>query len=337
MAKVHPRHIVAAQVSNTASALRSSATCLLASAILWSCDSSTGPSNLTPADAQFITSDIPLFWQAFDQIKSITDTVVLRRDYLDRGTQGLQDFTGLRWKNATTLTQAVWTRRVYYSSIRSTSLNVQALEPQFRKVYQALDTLIDNPVFPDVYFVIGAMGTGGTTSPHGLLIGTELFSASSGSPTTELTPWQKSVIRPPTILPAIVVHELVHYQQHYQSGTTLLGIAIREGCADFIGEILSGQTINESIRMYGDAHEPTLWNEFKSEMGGTDISRWLYNGGTITETSERPADLGYYIGARICESYFAKAADKHKAIEGILNIGDFEAFLQQSGYSGTSP
>jgi hypothetical protein len=87
----------------------------------------------------------------------------------------------------------------------------------------------------------------------------------------------------------------------------------------------------------GDTHEPTLWYEFKSEMRGTDISRWLYNGGTITETSGRPADLGYYIGARIRESYFAKAAGTHKAIEGILNIGDFEAFLQQSGYSGTSP
>ena len=299
------------------------------------CGSSTEPRvSRAPGDVKFITSDIDRFWTAFDKIAGIGDTVPLRVDYLNAGTPGLRDFANLRWKTATALTRAVWTRRQYYSSIRSSVGGVGALDPEFRKVYTELDGLIEEPVFPDVYFVIGAMSTGGTTSDNGLLIGTELFAVTSESPLTELTPWERSVIRSLSVLPAIVAHELVHYQQRSRgSGLTLLGQSIREGSADFVGKLLSGQTINDAIRGYGDAHEAALWAEFKTEMHGADVSRWLYNGGSVTSTSERPADLGYYIGARIAESYYAKAADKRQAVADILAVTDYTDFLQRSGYS----
>jgi hypothetical protein len=37
---------------------------------------------------------------------------------------------------------------------------------------------------------------------------------------------------------------------------------------------------------------------------------------------DTPTDLGYFIGAKICESYNNNATNKSKAIEGILNITD---------------
>ncbi len=46
----------------------------------------------------------------------------------------------------------------------------------------------------------------------------------------------------------------------------------------------------------------------------------------------KPADLGYYIGYKIVESYYNRAKDKKQVIKDILDIKDFNAFLKASGY-----
>ena len=64
-------------------------------------------------------------------------------------------------------------------------------------------------------------------------------------------------------------------------------------------------------------------------MLGTDASNWLYQG---DKAKDRPADLGYYIGYKICEAYYAHAVDKKQAIKDILEIKDFNQFLSASRY-----
>jgi len=59
------------------------------------------------------------------------------------------------------------------------------------------------------------------------------------------------------------------------------------------------------------------------------MTRWLYNG---SSSDGRPSDLGYFIGFRIVQAYYQKASDKQQAVSDILNIKDFERFLEQSGY-----
>jgi hypothetical protein len=286
-----------------------------------------------PQTARLVADDIPRFWSAFDSIRSSTDSLPLRRIYLDAGTQGLRDFTSLRWKDAKTLTAMVWPRRDYYRSIRSNTLAVASLEPEIRRLYRTLDTLYADAIFPDVYFAIGGMSTGGTTSDHGLLIGTEMFSRAADSPVSVLTPWQQSVVRSFEILPAIVAHELTHYQQRYRAPSTLLGQSLREGGADFVSEVLSGRTINEHLYAYGDEHEREIWLDFSNEMNGSNISRWLYNGGSVTATTERPADLGYYVGYRVTKAYYERQSDKRQALRDIFTIRDFSEFLAASGYA----
>jgi hypothetical protein len=289
--------------------------------------------NTNPETARIISDDIPRFWTAFDKITASSDTLPLRLDYLDRGTDGLKDFTNLRWKNARTLTAMVWPLRTYYASVRQNTMSVASLEPQLRKAYRALDSLYDDAVFPDVYLAIGGMSTGGTTSDRGLLIGTEMFTRAAESPVSVLSPWGQSVVRSVEILPAIVTHELTHYEQRYTTRTsTLLAQSIREGSADFVSELLTGRTINEGIMAYGNAHEAELWREFKAAMNGSDYSKWLYNGGSVTASATRPADLGYYVGYRITQAYYARQPDKRRALKDILQIGDFQKFLQASGY-----
>src|ERR1051325_3449416 len=285
------------------------------------CRSATGPES-GPDSARLVTSDIARFWTAFDQMTSASDTLPLRRDYLDAGSDGLKDFTRLRWKDAKTLAGLVWPRRSYYSSVRANTLAGASLEPEVRRIYRMLDTSYADAVFPDVYFAIGGMGTGGTTSEHGLLIGTELFVLAADSPLSVLTAWQQSVVRSIDLLPAIVAHELTHYQQRYGGVSTLLAQSIREGCADFVSWILSGRTINEHLQEYGAAHEREIWLDFSQAMNGTDVSRWLYNGGDVTSASGRPADLGYYVGFRITQAYYERSGDRRRALRDILTIAD---------------
>jgi hypothetical protein len=284
-----------------------------------------------PAAARIVTEDIPRFWGAFDAMTSATDTMPLRTQYLDRGTIGLTDFTNARWKSAKTLTAMVWPLRSYYASIRQNTLTVQSKEPALRRAFQMLDTMYDGAVFPDVYFAIGGMSTGGTTSNHGLLIGVELFSRAADSPVSVLSPWGQRVVRSIDVLPAIVAHELTHYQQR-SSASYLLAQSIREGSADFVSELLTGRLINDSIHVYGNAHEAEIWRDFKTQMNGSDLSKWLYNGGNVV-AGGRPADLGYYVGYKITAAYYAKQTDKRRALRDILQVTDHSAFLAASGYA----
>ena len=68
-------------------------------------------------------------------------------------------------------------------------------------------------------------------------------------------------------------------------------------------------------------------------MSGTKTDDWLYNG--LDDKRDYPADLGYYMGYKICEAYYNKAQDKKQAVKDILTIQDFEQFLSDSGYNGT--
>lgn len=73
-----------------------------------------------------------------------------------------------------------------------------------------------------------------------------------------------------------------------------------------------------------------MWAEFKAAMRGTDVSRWLYNQGSATV--DRPGDLGYFIGYRIAESYYARQPDKNAAVRSIIEARDVDAILMASGY-----
>ena len=219
----------------------------------------------------------------------------------------------------------------YYASIRESTLRVSSLKEPMRASFRKLKSLYDDAVFPDVYFLIGCMNSGGTTADAGLLIGTEMYGRTPNMPEEELDDWLRQVLKPVDLIPHIVAHELVHYQQKYPEGErTLLRESIKEGSADFIAELISGKNINTHLHDYGNPRERELWTEFKREMNGTNLNDWLYNG---SAAKGRPADLGYYIGYKICEAYYQAARDKKQAVKDILEIKDFNQFLKDSQYS----
>lgn len=291
--------------------------------------------NRDPATVKFVTSDIGNFWRAYDLAAKETDktkrVAIFQTGYLDKGSPGLKDFLRLRIKSAETLVATLDRMPKYYASIRPQTLQVQRMEKRMRAAFEKFKSIYPAAVFPDVYFLIGVTNSGGTTGPSGLLIGTEMYGKTAKSPMDELSGWQRVVLANVDYVPAIVAHESCHYNQRYntaQDQRHLLGKALQEGSCDMIGELISGRTINEHLKVYGKTHDAEIWRDFEAEMYKQDASKWFYNAQTA---KDKPADLGYYVGYLITRAYYRNAKDKRQAIYDILNIQDARAFYEASG------
>jgi hypothetical protein len=291
-----------------------------------------GPANRDPSAAKLVTSDIDLFWKAYDKATPTNDLYVYRDEYLRKGSEGLKAFTSMRIGSSCNLVDAIATAPKYYAGLREPSLKVASYEPQIRSSYKKLQEIYPDAVFPDVYFVIGRQSSAGTLTDKMLLIGVDMFGKSTPASLDELSPWLKAVVGSMDRLPYVVAHELIHYQQKYprNQNSTLLTRAVGEGSADFIAELISGSHINPHLHEYGNPIEKELWLEFQKEMSGTDVSNWMYQG---EKAVRRPADLGYYMGYKIAESYYRNATDKKQAVREILEVKDVNEFLTSSKYA----
>ena len=63
-------------------------------------------------------------------------------------------------------------------------------------------------------------------------------------------------------------------------------------------------------------------------MNSNDQSMWFYN----AETTDWPKDMGYYVGYKICRSYYDNAQDKATAIKNIFEATGATKLLADSGY-----
>lgn len=286
--------------------------------------------NRDPAAAKIVTSDIALFWKAYDKATAENDLVVYRDEYLKKGSAGLKEFWRVRIGNSCELVNTINYAPKYYAAMRGQSAKIDSFEPKIRKSFQNLKEIYPEAVFPDVYFLVGRMNSGGTLTKTGLLIGIEMYAKTGETNMSNFSDWHKAVLDSMERIPFIVAHELVHYQQdHPADDQTLLRRSISEGAADFIASLIAGGHINGKLHEYGDPIEAELWKEFKTEMNGNDVSNWLYQG---NEAKDRPADLGYYIGYKIAQSFYERSSDKKAAVKQILEIKDFKKFLADSGY-----
>ena len=275
-----------------------------------------------PDSATFHTEDIALFWKVFDATAPKFDAKVFQTNYLDAGSAGLKGFINMRIESGSNLSKTIKKNLDYYTAVRESTLSIDTRTEKLRQYFFKLKELYPAAVFTDVYFVIGAKNTGGTTFKGGLIIGAEMFGK------------ETETFKPRIALDhieLIVVHELIHYQQTYASSNTLLAQSIREGTADFICELVTGSHPYTAQHEYGNSHEQALWTEFSQKMNSKDWTPWLY----YTKDTSLPKDMGYWMGYKIVKAYYDKADNKSQAIHDILNITDFNDFLAKSGYSDT--
>lgn len=290
-----------------------------------------------------LTLDIDHFWEAFDQLKlckTAWDSILaIQNLYLDRATAGLLDFIEARNFTAEAFVATIRQYPKYYRTVRPYTYETKKAEPLIQEVFDQFKGIYTNFKPFKVCFAIGVHRTGGTVSDRFVLIGTEMTTVGRKVDFSEFGPeWMpKDTTKEPNIplqIRGIIAHECVHTQQKNTLDSNAitcnqLNSSLREGIANFIGELLTGTTNYGATNTYGDKNERVLWNEFKSTLCWPNAEKWMYNGDTV---KDRPADLGYYIGYKITQAYYAQAKDKSKAIVEIIEMDDPVAFLQKSKY-----
>ena len=169
-----------------------------------------------------------------------------------------------------------------------------------------------------------------------VLIGTEIAAADDSVDVSELPPWKRSIIGKTGGIISMVAHEIIHTQQFDKrimifGQNPLLEQTIKEGVVDFLTYEILGLNINQEMYNYGRLNECSLLAEFEADLKSKpkNYSNWLYNGG---EMLDRPADLGYFIGFKIAQSYYQKQIDKSEAIKQLLNQKKYKNIYKESGY-----
>ncbi len=283
------------------------------------------------------TADIDRFWIAYDSARTTTDTVLqeqyLQRLYIDPGTEGLKAFMKLRQYDAALYVKLIDEYPKFWNSVRANTLRVKNKTAAIEKGILMLKALYPDMQPATMYFTIGGLRSGGTTSGSMVLIGTEIAAADSTTDASELSSYYQTIFRHQNSsrLVELNVHEYVHTQQQQDEDNTLLGKALQEGGADFIAGQATTSPNTSPYMIYGRQHDTTVKAKFKAQMYTGNIGQWFYNG-----KAEHP-DLGYYIGYCICREYYRQAKNKTQAIKDIIRV-DYgndtaaDRFLLQSGY-----
>jgi hypothetical protein len=288
------------------------------------------------------TEDLPRFYQAFDSVVTTADTAkqlaFIQQLYVDKASSGLKEFMELRggntreWRNFIVQNQAALREK------RPHILSVLTQKPEMLKRIALFKSYYPDFRDGDIYFCVGINNSGGTIRDKTVYIGTEV--AASSSPNWSVY---------------LVLHEFVHTQQWTQrhlkelladslagqqymnTHRNLLGKCLEEGMADFVAELVLGKPLSNNYMTFGQKHEQSIWKEFHKDMHlPFDHNKgWLYAERTIE--GEVIRDIGYFIGYKICKSYYDRTKDKKEALSYMigLNLTDDNAkhFLISSGYN----
>ncbi|UCE22693.1 MAG: hypothetical protein JSV46_10935, partial [Candidatus Aminicenantes bacterium] len=124
------------------------------------------------------------------------------------------------------------------------------------------------------------------------------------------------------------------YHSIYEDKQSLLAVSIREGVAEYLTQLITGEYSKKEVYEYIKKDEKNIWERFKTEMHNREFGDWLFS---KPKDPDQPRDLGYIMGALIVESYYENAKDKKKAIDEILKVTDYKEFLERSHYTEKFP
>ncbi len=279
------------------------------------------------------------FWPYFEEAKANPDSAKqYLKNYILLGPPEIRDYYAIRYYNLENMFgQMINGSPKYYSYLKEylKKQSVDGLKQQTELAMQTFKTLYPNAVFPKVYMVPGLLNSGGTASEMGLFIGGDMYGRSDGMPVIELNDWQKEAIMEMKMLPQLIIHELMHFQQNYGDKVNrdkVLYKIIEEGVCDFLVELSTGIPIQSAQLDYLNSPEnfELITIDLQQELFSEDLSNWLYNGGSI---EDRPHDLGYALGYLISKSYYQNAVNKKEALENLLTTNDMRSILEASDYA----
>jgi len=287
----------------------------------WFSSPAAGSSNAADQGPVIYTEDVDRFYKIYDAAGGHPTAEQLQRDYLDSGSEGLHHLAQARRVTGTAIAENIAKHPEVYSNAK----RCLAVLPQVRQREEAalrkLGELYPEAKFPPVTIAVGRGKPVAIGSPvNGVQIGLEaLCAADLLNPDVE----ERFV--------HVIAHEFVHVQQVTaevdDEHPTVLEVSIVEGAAEFVGELISGDTSYAGLPSWNKGREREIETAFVADEDKTELSAWVYN-----TTPQKVGDLGYWIGYRIAKSYYQHATDKRQALREILQMNDPHAFLAKSGW-----
>ncbi|WP_414613293.1 DUF2268 domain-containing putative Zn-dependent protease [Stenotrophomonas pavanii] len=270
------------------------------------------------------TEDVTRFFSVLDASGGLPSAEDLRRGYLDVGTDALRSFTESRIGSMERLAGAIQDKPALFAKARTCEAALPGVRARVAEALGRLGTLLPSARFPPVTVLVGRGNSGGVTTEAGVVIGLEALCNAD---------WMQPDVGDRFV--HLIAHEYVHVQQPGARSEveqpTLLYQTLLEGGAEYVGELISGQTANAHLHRWAQGRECALERAFVQDSRGTDLSQWLYNG---PGDDARRGDLGYWIGYRIARDYVSRAPDRSKAIAELLDVrpATANALLEASGW-----
>ena len=280
-----------------------------------------------PADAKFYYSDLYNFLEAWQMIQDGSDLAeTLKKEYLDKSSPGLRNYLDDVGLGLQDYVERFEKYRQSFATLRDLPSQLVSQEKIIRATLQKMKSIFPNPIFLPIYYIVGVTG-GLHAEPSEVGIRLAFSRATD--------PDHLAGLR------LTVLHELIHVQQFvaigpddyhsiYEDKQSLLAVSVREGVAEYLTWLLTGEYSKKDVFAYIKKDERRIWERFKSDMNNRELGDWLFS---QPSDPDQPRDLGYIVGALIVEAFYSNAEDKKKAIDEILGVTDYAAFLERSKYA----
>jgi hypothetical protein len=270
------------------------------------------------------TEDVAAFYKLYDATNGYPSAEELQSNYIDPGSPGLHHLAEIRNVSGASIAKALAAHPEIFSDAKLCMAVLPRVRVRVADALRTLAHLYPKAEFPSVTIAVSRGKPAGVADASGVIIGLEASCAASYlNPNIE----DRFVHE--------IAHEYTHVEQALQSPTlydnsqpTLLDRSLMEGAADFTAALITREVAFHSPYAPSDkATYKEVETQFVADEDKTDLSQWICNG-TLTE----PGDLGYWVGYRIVKSFYEHAADKHRALQEILEMKNSKAFLTKSGW-----
>ncbi|MBK9734096.1 MAG: hypothetical protein IPO92_03645 [Saprospiraceae bacterium] len=289
---------------------------------------------------EIVTQDVFNFWQAVDSLKIGSDTTKLfQTKVLDRASPAFKIFIK-KWNiKAKDYTRQLGRYPLFYKTMRASTIrlcqsqdSIKKIVAQFQKLYPAFRNA-------DICIGFGNFSTGGNMAIEGdhnfVYIGLEYHGLDSNTYIKELSISTQDYVSRSNFFRTII-HELVHVQQYSHgkkikkalNGNLLANRIIKEGIPDYIGQLIVAGGNNGNYYDYGLLNENVLKTKLKNEMWNEGSSDWF--GGDDKLFTQKPRDLGYFMGSRIGKNYFH--SNQLKDLTQLIEIKNLKKFIDDSKY-----
>ena len=248
------------------------------------------------------------------------------------GSKGVRDYYTIMYKNPTNASNIIRENSDVYTLVEEL-YKVGAFNSisEFTEKYvKNFSNTFDGGTYPTVYLMPGIFTSGGTATNVGTFIGVERFveQARDTSGKVDSAVLYDAIEK----IPYTIFHELMHFQQAYSEDdpSTVIYKVIEEGAATFLTTLFTGGDIEEIS--FGFLQDSTdlmrVLDSLQNDLFTSNTSAWVYN----EDRKDWPRDIGYYIGAEICRSYYLRHSDKRVAVEKILTSKNMVEIVRGSEY-----